>query len=142
MTLIFALMLIAAGVATFYVLVRNGFTDPVDVIGWVGASLCAVGGLIAAAGYIAEHGIGVDGDNARQVATFIVIVGLIAASVVGALQLAKRQRNAPIFDDRTQEPQRNYVPRQAQTMAYGTYTRADVQAERAKAQRIRKGVKA
>ena len=140
MTLIFALMLIAAGVATFYVLVRNGFTDPVDVIGWGGASLCAVGGLMASSGYIAEHGIGIDGNNARQVATFIVIIGLIAASVVGALQLAKRQRPAPAFDDRTQEPPRNYVPRQA-TMAYGTYTAADVQAARRDAQRIRKGVK-
>ena len=140
MTLIFALMLIAAGVATFYILVRNGYTDPVDVIGWVGASLCAVGGLMAAAGYIGEHGIGIDGDNARQVATFAVVVVALAAGVVGVLQLAKRQREQPTFDDRTQTRPSNYV--NATTMAYGTYTRADVQAERAKAQRIRKGVKA
>ena len=141
MTLIFALVMITAGVVTFYILVRNGLTDPIDLLGWGGATLCVVGGLMVSSGYIAEHGIGTDGDNARQVATFAAVMVALVAGVVGVLQLAKRQRNAPAFDDRTQTTPP--TPKQNQYVhAYGTYTRADVQAERAKAQRIRRGVKA
>lgn len=142
MTVAFELFVLAVGIATFYYLVRNGYATRDALLAWVGASLAVVSATLFFVGYIGEHGIGISGDNARQVATFLVIIGLIAASIVGALQLAKRQRNAPAFDDRTQEaPQRNYVPRQA-TMAYGTYTAADVQAARRDAQRIRKGRKA
>lgn len=141
MTLMLAILFLAAGGVTFFVLVRFGYTETIDVVGWVGATLCTIGGLMTAAGYIAEHGIGISGDNARQVATFIVIVVALAAGIVGALQLARRQRVAE-FDTEPVASRSNYVPRQAQVHAYGTYTRADVQAERRKAQQIRKGAHA
>lgn len=140
MTVAFELFVLAVGIATFYYLVRNGYANADALMAWVGATLAVVSPVLFFIGYIGEHGIGIDGDNARQVATFVVIIVALVAGVVGVLQLAKRQRNAPAFDDRTQTRPSNYV--NATTMAYGTYTRADVQAERAKAQRIRKGVKA
>lgn len=73
---------------------------------------------------------------------FLATLGGCVALIGGVLWWMKHRPTAPPFDDRTQEqPQRNYVPRQA-TMAYGTYTAADVQAARRDAQRIRKGRKA
>ena len=138
MTVAFELFVLMVGIATFYYLVRNGYASADALMAWIGATLAVVGPVLFFIAYIAEHSIN---DELRQVATFAVIVCVLVASVIGALQLAKRQREQPAFDDRTQTTPP--TPKQNQYVhAYGTYTRADVQAERAKAQRIRRGAKA
>jgi len=70
---------------------------------------------------------------------FVATLGGCVALVGGVLWWM-RNRPTPAFDDRTQQQPSNFV--KATTMAYGTYTAADVQAARRDAQRIRKGVKA
>lgn len=139
MTLIFAILFLATGGVTFFILVRGGYTETIDIVGWVGATLCTIGGLMAAAGYIAEYGIGVSGDNARQVATFVSVLATLTAFTGGVVWWL---RNRPQTQKPDTEPvQRNYVP-SATAHAYGTYDAATVRAARQQAAQIRRGVKA
>lgn len=71
-------------------------------------------------------------------AIFVATLGGCAALTGGILwYIRNRPQTQHTFDDRTQ-PTSNYV--KATPLAYGSYTAADVQAARAQAQRIRKGV--
>ena len=130
---LFGTITLITGICTFAILVRNGYTEKGDIAGWIGATLCTIGGLLTLTGVIAEAG------QLVSAATTLLVMATLAA-IGGGVLWWMRNRPAPTFDYRTQTQPSNYV--NATTMAYGTYTRADVQAERAKAQRIRRGAKA
>jgi hypothetical protein len=138
MTGLFGCAMFVMGALTFGVLVRGGYTERMDLIGWTGATLCVVGGLMTIVGYAFEAGIGVPNGNARQVATFVsVVAGIISFTVAAIWQMRRR----PHFDQTPIQPRTNYVDSDA-TYAYGTYTPADVRAARQRASNIRKGVRA
>lgn len=135
----FALLILSVGAIVLFVLVRGGRTAGFDLVGWGGAVLCVVGGVLIFFGYIGEHGIGVPGENARQVATFVSVLATLTAFTGGVVWWL---RNRPQTQKPDTEPvQRNYVP-SATAHAYGTYDAATVRAARQQAAQIRRGVKA
>ncbi len=131
--------LCVTGAVTFAVLVRNGYTERMDIVGWFGATLCTVGGLMMIVGYAFDVGIGVPPDTARSIATFISVI-LALGTITAATIYALRKRQPATFDTGPVTP-RNFVGG-GKTYAWGEWNHNDVKTARANASRIRKGVRA
>ena len=127
MTAILGVLFFIVGALTFGVLVYYGRTERHDIVGWAGATLCTVGGLMTVIGAMLEEG------NTDGVILLAVLFSL--AAFTGAIVYAMRHR-APAEPETAQAPRTNYIH------AYGTYDSTTVKAARADAQRIRKGARA
>ena len=134
MTAILGVLFFIVGALTFGVLVYYGRTERHDIVGWVGATLCTVGGLMTVIGYSFEVGIGVPGENARQVATFVSVLFTLCASTFGVMWWLKRHPKS--------EPETAQAPRTNYIHAYGTYDANTVRDARAQAQQLRRGARA
>jgi hypothetical protein len=133
MTSLFGWFLIVAGCLTFAVLVRGGYTDRMDLVGWTGAALSLIGGLMVVISTALIEG------NLPQVATFAAVVMALGALAFGIVWYI---RSRPKVFDTEPVTQRNYVPGGKKVYAWGEYSPDSVKAARANASRIRKGVRA
>ena len=126
MTAIIGSALMAVGAGTFTVLVKGGHVRREDLPGWIGASLCSVGGLMTVLGAMLEVG-NVDG-------VILLAVLFALAALTTAIVWLLRHR-APAKEPQAAQPTGGYVH------AYGTYNATTVRDARAMAQQVRKGAR-
>ena len=136
-TVAFALFFITVGGVTVGYLAYKGYADQDALLGWIGATMCVLGGFLTMFGYIGEHGIAPDmPGSARQIATFISVLATLGALTGGVVWWLHKRPQTAQTASRT-----NYVSSGA-SYAYGSYTPADIKAARAKATQARKEVRA
>ena len=129
MTAIIGSVLMAVGAGTFTVLVKGGYVQRMDLLGWIGASLCSVGGLMTVLGAMLEAG------NTDGVILLAVLFSL-AALTTAIFWLMRHRPPASEPEPQQTQPTGGYVH------AYGTYNATTVKVARANAQRLRKEVRA
>ena len=136
----FELSVLLVSVLMIVFLTYKGYTDQDAWLAWIGATLGVVSNVLFFFGYIGEHGIAPDvAGNARQVATFVIVVATLVAATSGIVWwLRKRPQTAQTAQTASHT---NYVSSGA-SYAYGSYTPADIKAARAKATQARKQVRA
>ena len=126
MTAIIGSALMAVGAGTFTVLVKGGYVRREDLPGWIGATLCSVGGLLTVIGAMFEAG------NTDGVILLAVLFSL-AALTAAIVWLVRHRPPAP--EPEPTPPPTGYVH------AYGTYSAATVRDARAQAQQLRRGAR-
>lgn len=133
----FELSVLLVSVLMIVFLTYKGYTDQDAWLAWIGATLGVVSNVLFFFGYIGEHGIAPDvAGNARQVATFVIVVATLTAATGGIVWWLRKRPQTAQAASRT-----NYVSSGA-SYAYGSYTPADIKAARQRATQTRKAVRA
>ena len=137
MTIAFELFVLALSVSMLAFLTYKGYANKDAALAWIGSTLGVISSVLFFVGYFGEHGFP---SVMVDVLVFVAVIGGCAA-LTGGIVYAMRRRGTDTPETAEAPTQNNYVPN-ATTHVYGSYTKADIDAARQRAQQLRREVRA